>query len=89
MIPAWFPWIFVGGSLFIALSFLGAKYKDKQYRNMQFLQDFISGAIFIAFLGVLVPDIFPEFTLPTSLPTLSSSHEDFDLQIGPPRLIGK
>jgi len=85
----WFPWIFVGGSLFIALSFLGTKYKDKEYKNIQFLQDFISGAIFIGFLGVLVPDIFPEITLPTSLPSMSSSHEDFDLQIGPPRLIGK
>lgn len=88
MIPAWFPWIFVGGGLFITLSFVGAKYKDKQYRNMQFLQDFISGAIFIAFLGVLVPDIFPEFTLPVSFPSISPSDE-FDLQIGPPRLVGK
>ena len=55
---------------------------------MQFLQDFISGAIFIAFLGVLVPDMFPEFTLPVSLPSISPSDE-FDLQIGPPRLVGK
>ena len=86
----WFPWIFVGGSLFIALSFLGAKYKDKEYRNIQFLQDFISGSIFIAFLGILVPDIFPEISLPFSIPSMpSSSHNDFDLQIGPPRLAGK
>ena len=89
MIPTWFPWIFVGGSLFIALSFLGAKYKEKEYRNIQFLQDFISGSIFIAFLGVLVPDIFPEISLPFALPSMSSSINDFDLQIGPPRLIGK
>jgi hypothetical protein len=91
MIPAWFPWIFVGGALFIALSFIGAKYKDKQYKNIQFLQDFISGSIFVAFAGVLMPDMFPTFDIPSLLPSLSSSvsSNDFDLQIGPPRLIGR
>lgn len=88
MIPIWFPWIFVGGSLFIALSFLGSKYKEKEYRNIQYLQDFISGSIFVAFVGVLIPDIFPAFEMP-SMPTLSNSNTDFDLQIGPPRLIGR
>jgi hypothetical protein len=87
MIPVWFPWIFVGGSLFILLSFLGSKYKDKEYRNIQYLQDFISGSIFIAFLGILIPDIFPTFQMP-SFAGLSES-SDFDLQIGPPRLIGR
>ena len=86
MIPIWFPWMFVGGGLFIALSFLGAKYKDKEYRNIQFAQDFISGSIFIAFLGVLMPDMFPQFEIPAFDMKPSS---DFDLQIGPPRLIGK
>jgi len=87
MIPVWFPWIFVGGSIFIVLSFLGSKYKDKEYRNIQYLQDFISGSIFVAFVGVLIPDIFPTFELP-SFTGLSESN-DFDLQIGPPRLIGR
>jgi hypothetical protein len=87
MIPVWFPWIFVGGSLFILLSFLGSKYKDKEYRNIQYLQDFISGSIFVAFLGILIPDIFPTFQMP-SFAGLSES-SDFDLQIGPPRLIGR
>jgi hypothetical protein len=86
MIPIWFPWMFVGGGLFIALSFLGAKYKDKEYRNIQFAQDFISGSIFIAFLGVLIPDMFPQFEMPAF--DMKQSN-DFDLQIGPPRLIGK
>ena len=87
MIPVWFPWIFVGGSIFIVLSLLGSKYKDKEYRNIQYLQDFISGSIFVAFVGVLIPDIFPTFELP-SFAGLSESN-DFDLQIGPPRLIGR
>jgi len=88
MIPAWFPWIFVGGGIFIALSFIGAKYKDKQYKNIQFLQDFISGSIFIAFIGVLIPDMLPTFDI--TLPSFSpSSSNEFDLQIGPPRLIGR
>ena len=87
MIPVWFPWIFVGGSIFIVLSLIGSKYKDKEYRNIQYLQDFISGSIFIAFVGMLIPDIFPTFEMP-SFAGLSNS-SDFDLQIGPPRLIGR
>ena len=91
MIPVWFPWIFVGGIVFIVLSFIGAKYKDKEYRSIQYLQDFISGSIVIAFAGVLVPDMFPVMTLPTGLPMLggssSSGMDDIDLQVGPPRLI--
>ncbi len=88
MIPVWLPWIVVGGGIFIALSFLGAKYKDKEYRNIQFLQDFISGSIFIAFAGVLMPDMFPVIDLP--IPSFDMKDgNDFDLQIGPPRLIGR
>lgn len=89
--PDWFPWIFVGGILFICLSFIGAKYKDKEYKKVQYLQDFISGAILIAFVGVLTPDIFPKMSIstefPISLGTLIS--EDVDLQVGPPRLAGR
>jgi hypothetical protein len=92
MIPVWFPWIFVGGIVFIALSFIGAKYKDKEYRSIQYLQDFISGSIVIAFAGVLMPDMFPAVSFPASLPQLSGSMstiDDMDLQVGPPRLIGR
>jgi hypothetical protein len=88
MIPAWFPWIFVGGSLFIAMSFIGTKYKDREYKNIQFLQDFISGSIFVAFMGVLIPDMFPKFEIPSMSMDMSGGN-DFDLQIGPPRLIGR
>lgn len=90
MTPVWFPWIFVGGIVFIVLSFIGAKYKDKTYRPIQYLQDFISGAILIAFTGVLVPDIFPVMEFPSGIPSmLGSNIEDMDLQVGPPRLIGR
>lgn len=85
MIPNWFPWIFIGGVVFILLSFIGSKYKDKEYKNIQFLQDFISGSILIAFTGVLMPDIFPKM----SIPNLSNDIGDMDIQIGPPRLIGR
>jgi hypothetical protein len=93
--PTWFPWIFVGGILFIALSFIGAKYKDKQYKTIQYFQDFISGAILIGFLGVLAPDLFPKMELPSAIPmSLTSSGgfgemSEFDLQVGPPRLAGR
>ena len=92
MTPTWFPWIFVGGLVFIALSFTAAKYKDKDYKKMNLLQDFISGSILIAFTGVLVPDMFPKMELPVSLPTSFSGgfdNGDLDLQVGPPRLAGR
>lgn len=94
--PSWFPWIFVGGIIFIVLSFFGAKYKQKEYKSIQFLQDFISGAILVGFVGVLMPDMFPIMELPTQFPVnLTSgvmnlgSSSDLDLQVGPPRLVGR
>jgi len=92
MTPTWFPWIFVGGLVFVALSFTAAKYKDKDYKKIQLLQDFISGSILIAFTGVLMPDIFPKMELPVSLPLQFSGGSrinEFDLQVGPPRLAGR
>ena len=83
----------VGGLVFIMLSFVGSKYKDKEYKNIQFAQDFISGSILIALTGMLVPDLFPQFELPASLSTLgtlgSAVSDDIDIQVGPPRLAGK
>lgn len=91
MMPVWFPWMLVGGIVFIILSFIGAKYKDKEYKNIQFLQDFISGSILIAFTGVLVPDVFPVLSLPSGLtdgfPNMQA--DEVDLQVGPPRLAGR
>jgi hypothetical protein len=90
MIPVWFPWIFVGGIVFIALSFIGAKYKEKEYRSIQYLQDFISGTILIAFTGVLIPDIFPVLSFPSGMPQMGNIIDDMDLlQVGPPRLVGR
>ena len=87
--------MFVGGILFIVLSFIGAKYKEKEYRSIQFLQDFISGSILIAFTGVLVPDVFPAFPAGSSLfafvslPTQNAFDEMEMVQVGPPRLMGR
>ena len=91
MMPNWFPWIFVGGLVFIALSFTASKYKDKDYKKIQILQDFISGSILIGFTGVLVPDMFPKMGLPESLPAfgMGLGSDDLDLQVGPPRLAGR
>lgn len=93
--PVWFPWIFVGGIIFIILSFLGAKYKNNQYKSIQLFQDFISGAILVGFVGVLMPDMFPKMELPTEFPlnltggNFDTNTCDIDLQVGPPRLIGR
>ena len=97
MTPVWFPWMFVGGLLFIVLSFIGAKYKEKEYRSIQYLQDFISGSILIAFTGVLIPDVFPEFPALSTMSALSAlslpTQDAFDememVQVGPPRLMGR
>lgn len=90
MTPVWFPWIVVGGLLFTLLGYIGSKYKDKPYRTIQSLQDFISGSILVAFTGVVMPDFFPPMELP-SLPggdsISQSSANEIDLQVGPPRLI--
>jgi hypothetical protein len=88
--PNWFPWIFVGGILFIALSFLASKYKKVEYRNIQIFQDFISGSILIASIGVLMPDMFPQIEVPVKLPSvLIGGSDDMDIQVGPPRLSGR
>ena len=85
--------MFVGGILFIVLSFIGAKYKEKEYRSIQYLQDFISGSILIAFTGVLIPDVFPAFPALSalssfpSLPTQDAFDEMEMVQVGPPRLM--
>lgn len=87
MTPVWLPWMVVGGLIFSLLGFMGTKYKDKEYKPIQSLQDFISGSILVAFTGVLVPDLFPALELP-SLPALQGNPMDeIDLQVGPPRLI--
>jgi len=93
MTPNWFPWIFIGGIIFIILGFLGAKFKDKDYRRIQYLQDFISGSIVIAFTGVLMPDLFPKMEINEimSLPSIVNTSGDLCddvLQVGPPRLMG-
>lgn len=90
MIPAWFPWIVVGGFIFVLLSFIASKFKHNDYQTKQFLQDFISGSILIGFLGVMMPDIFPTIEIPNTLSVLSKDIDsEFDLQVGPPRLAGR
>ena len=88
--PNWFPWVIIGGIVFILLGWLGTRYKEKEYRRVQTLQDFISGAIMIGFLGVLAPDLFPSTDplLPffSGGPSAMDSGEEI-LQIGPPRLV--
>jgi|LauGreDrversion4_2_1035121.scaffolds.fasta_scaffold11116_2 hypothetical protein len=89
MTPSWFPWIVVGGLLFTILGFIGTKYKQKDYKPIQSIQDFISGSILVAFTGVLAPDLFPSVDMIPQLPVSLSggATDDFDLQVGPPRLI--
>ena len=90
MTPSWFPWIVVGGFVFVLLSFVASKYKQKEYRGIQFLQDFISGSILIGFVGVWMPDVFPAIELPSSFSTaMGVGDSDFELQVGPPRLAGR
>lgn len=90
--PPWLPWMFVGGIAFMLLSFLASKYQNKQHKTITFAQDFISGSILIALLGVIVPDVFPAFPLSTSsiaLPNFSgmlrSGGDDIEIQVGPLR----
>jgi hypothetical protein len=90
-LPTWLPWTFVGGFVFMLLSFIAAKYNDRNHATTAFAQDFISGGIVIALLGALVPDYFPTFPISSSdipsisLPTPSIASGGWDLQVGPLR----
>lgn len=91
--PSWFPWILVGGLAFMLLSFVASKYRGKSHTTRAFAQDFLSGGIVVTLLGILAPDILPNF--PLSVPSttdvsstmkglLSGGGEDtMELQIGP------
>lgn len=91
-IPSWFPWIFVGGFVFMTLSYVASKYNQRKHSTTAFAQDFLSGGILISLMGALVPDYFPKF--PTgdmgslSFPSMGGGgggSGDFDLQVGPLR----
>lgn len=98
MMPNWFPWIVVGGILFILLGWVSTRYKERAYQRIQTIQDFISGAICIGLMGVTMPELFPSLeTFPSlagilqGVEVLSSSDskisDDEILQVGPPRLV--
>ena len=77
----------------MVLSFLASKYNEKPHKPIAFAQDFISGAIVVSLLGVLVPDAFPTFPLSSDLviPNLTTmlqtanGDNDIALQVGPLR----
>ena len=78
----------------MVLSFLASKYNEKPHKPIAFAQDFISGAIVVSLLGVLVPDAFPIFPLASSdlaIPNLTTmlqtanGDNDIALQVGPLR----
>lgn len=94
-VPLWFPWMLVGGFVFMILNFIASKYNKKQHKTTTFIQDFLGGSIFIALLGAIIPDYFPEFpitsstvssiSLPLPATVLGGGGSDFELQIGPIR----
>jgi hypothetical protein len=88
MTPAWLPWSLIGGLCFIIFGFIGTKYKEKPYQRIQFLQDFVSGSILITIVGIIMPDLFPEISLPEISSTVSGKiSSDDEIQVGPPRLM--
>lgn len=87
--PTWVPWIFIGGIVFAVLSFVAAKYQGRQHTGKTLAQDFISGGIVIALLGVIAPDAFPDAPIPAEMPSMgifTGGSSDIDLQVGPPPL---
>lgn len=88
MTPPWLPWILIGGLCFIVFGFIGSKYKEKAYQRIQFLQDFISGSILVTLVGIVMPELFPEITLPEISSAVSNLQQNVDeIQVGPPRLM--
>jgi hypothetical protein len=88
--PTWIPWIFIGGILFSVLSLVAAKYQGRPHSSKAAVQDFISGGIVIAMLGIIAPDAFPEPPISADSVINSVSEAiggDVDLQVGPPPLM--
>ncbi len=87
--PNWFAWMFVGGIVFMLFSFIASKVQNKVHKKGSFVQDFLSGSIVIAFLGLISPDLFPELNIPlpsgVELPSIIGGGDDFDVQVGPLR----
>ena len=81
--------MFVGGLAFMLFSFISSKVQNKAHKSGSFVQDFLSGSIVIAFLGIVSPDLFPELNIPlpsgVELPSLMGGGDDFDIQVGPLR----
>lgn len=87
--------ILIGGLLFMTASYIISKVQKKEHHQISFLKDFISGGIVISFAGLLVPDLFPDISLPIgiSMPALPSFigggvSDDTIIQVGPPPLHG-
>ena len=68
-------------------SFIVSKVQNKVHKRGSFVQDFLSGSIVIAFLGLLSPDLFPELNIPLphgiEIPSIIGGGDDFDVQVGP------
>jgi hypothetical protein len=85
--------MFIGGLVFMILNFIASKYNHKHHKTTAFFQDFLGGSIFIALLGAIIPDYFPQFpissssigqlSLPLPATVLGGGGSDFELQIGP------
>jgi hypothetical protein len=88
--PIWFPWIIIGGIVFMLLGFVSTKYQDRKVKPISFLQDFISGCILITFVGILAPDMLPHInvadTLHMDISSLLKNTDGDLLQVGPPPL---
>jgi hypothetical protein len=96
MNPSLLPYTLLGAIGFALLSVSAAKYRGDNFEAKHLIRDSIAGAIFTAFLLVLIPDMFPQLTFLTvgsaamaaaasSLTSKMSgggSSDDYDIQVG-------
>lgn len=62
-------WVILSGVLFTLFSYFANNYHDQKRTSLQFLQDFIGGALFMSFIAVLIPDYFPDIYKLILVPT--------------------
>jgi hypothetical protein len=62
-------WVILSGSLFTLFSYFANQYHKQHRTSVQFIQDFIGGALFMSFIAVLIPDYFPDIFKLLLIPT--------------------
>lgn len=72
------PLYALGGALgFCILSAIATKYRGEDIQPKHLIRDSTAGALFTAFIMVLIPDMFPQISIATALTAIKMSGSGF------------